>query len=134
MPHPEFTIDRYPLDFEPADHDLGTATTWALHLEVSDHDSPEHLLEMIHGTGAEALAPFVCGGDSWEAWCEPATPDTGQALHVTFRADDLADAQHVARAICSRIAERYAVLLYLDPEHVTLSTAGDWAMQAEVWQ
>ncbi|MEO6156507.1 MAG: hypothetical protein ABIQ39_02635 [Ilumatobacteraceae bacterium] len=127
------------------DHDIYTAEVWTLHLRI---DSPVTgddyadvplgavalLNTLISLTGCEALTGHYCGGDSFHQWAEVYENEEddpghmGRALHVYFEAPNLDRARAVAQGICTALSG-----VYLDPHWVCLSTAGDWAEQAEVW-
>lgn len=127
MPHPQ--PDRFPLatfsHLDPvylteSDHDLTTATHWTLHLPAANRDeaaiTARRLLTAPHFTAGD-----YCGGDSWEAWAEPATPNQDVAVHVYFVAPDLFTARSQARLMADSVGTM----------KVALSTAGDWAEQVD---
>lgn len=77
------------------------------------------------------------GGDSYAEWAEPYDEDLanetfqpGRALHLYFQADDVAQAIIRARMLCA-VSPDFST--HLKARNATLSTAGDWADQAEVW-
>lgn len=115
---------------------LDTSTLWTVHLR-----GPENL-SALNSLAMRALAQpldfmtgeFV-GGDSFAEWAEPyndavATDmnQPGRALHMEFTAPDLDTAKANARILTSLLGETYR-----NARNVTLSTAGDWAEQAEIW-
>lgn len=106
-----------------ADHDLGTAHVWVLHLRVDD---AERVWLLLRATGSEVLTGDAVGGDSWREWCEPVDTEP-EALHVYFHAATQEDAMRTAQALCVMIGQT-------DPTSVAVSTAGDWAEQTpDIW-
>jgi hypothetical protein len=118
-----FTLDGF-YDGEtrgdgPGDDALETAKVWTLHVAATGRRS----IEELRDAAVTCLGVYeVIGGDSWQQWCEPLSggPYDEPALHISFRAEDLATATVRARAMCSTLGTRPGVL----------STAGDWAEQA----
>lgn len=128
---PKFeTVEQEPVE----QCDLSTATLWMLHLRFPAAPLRyDTRLKTILALGFECITEEFIGGDSFFAWAEPAAGEEfDRALHLEFVAPTLEAALRAARAMCERMAEA-GYVEYLSPKNVTLSTAGDWAEQAEVW-
>lgn len=120
------------------DSNTSTAQTWTLHLRIPDGDiaSVRQCAVQIE-TASKGLIFDYTGGDSFAEWaesygvCDPDDPEQpGRALHLYFEATDLAHATMVARILCALSND---VQAHLRAVNVTLSAAGDWAEQTEVW-
>lgn len=73
------------------------------------------------------------GGDSWEAWCEPAQPGGEVALHVDIVVRDqeweqaLPDAQEVAAELAAYLFRQPPTLEHLRPIDTVWLTPNDWS-------
>ena len=118
------------------DSDLSTAQTWTLHLRISSAVSVHECAERIM-TLSDGMVFDYAGGDSFAEWAERydelaavSTDQPGRALHLYFEATDLTDATLIARTLGALSND---LPTHLRALNATLSAAGDWAEQAEVW-
>lgn len=125
-PAPTEDVNRLP----QTEHHTDTATTWTLHLRLhGDADLVRTTAEQLLATGAEALTGDYLGGDSFAEWCEPYDAwdwyaEHGRALHAYFTAPNLERAVIAGEALATSVGITSAT-------DACISTAGDWAEQAE---
>lgn len=110
--------------------DLYTATQWTLHLRVPTPFDVKPTIARVMKTGAECLMGGFLGGDSFAEWCEPYGAqdwyfEHGVAVHIYFVAHDLERAKRTGKALAAAAGLHSAV-------DAVISTAGDWAEQAEI--
>lgn len=128
-----FTVDNITHDPYPqSECDLYTTTTWTLHLRVKTAGAVQRTIDRILRSGAEVLTGDYCGGDSFAEWCEPFAnaawyAEHGHAVHIYYTAPDLTNAKRIGVELARIVGITEAV-------NATISTAGDWAEQAEIFE
>lgn len=118
-----------------SEHDLHSATVWCLHLRVEEPEDVQPMADKLLRSGAEILNGKYIGGDSFRQWAEvyiPGDPVDGDgvALHMYFEAPTVSSARIRGGAL-ARIA--YGDIGQQNLRYkCTVSTAADWAEQAEI--
>jgi hypothetical protein len=106
---------------QPHQHDVSTATTWALHLHVKGESDRDLILDRMAAL-LEATGEYTYG-DSWRQWGEPAEGDDDlhMVVYFTARPDDAARVGgHLATH--ATFAARSSTMLSF-----AVSTSGDYA-------
>lgn len=120
---------QYEVDDSEDESCLHTATKWCLHVRVPTPFDVMPTIARVMASGAEALTGEYIGGDSFAEWAEPfgARPwylPEGAAVHLYYISHGLERAVRAGHAL--------AQIAGVDSAYdATISTAYDWAIQAE---